>query len=108
MASLVCRRLGIRVPEDLSLISFLASLLRSFAVHYPGARGSLAHQLWREGAITRRLTSVTVDEEELGRRTVQLLHEMRVRERPLDAATEILMPLSLSDGETLGPKPKKP
>ena len=74
------------MPEDLSLFSFGGT--------------------WREGAITRRLTSVTVDEEELGRRTVQLLHEMRVHERPLDDSTEILIPLGLSAGETLGPAPK--
>jgi DNA-binding LacI/PurR family transcriptional regulator len=86
LAYLVLGRLGIKVPEDVSLVGF------------GGA--------WREGAITRRLTSVTVDEEELGRRTVQLLHEMRLRERPLNDVTEIFMPLSLSDGETLGPAPK--
>jgi len=86
VAYLVLNRLGLKVPEDVSLVSF------------GGA--------WREGAITRRLTSVTVDEEELGRNAVQLLHEMRIRERPLDDGAEILLPLSLSDGETLGLAPK--
>ena len=82
LAYLILSRLGIKIPEEVSLVGF------------GGA--------WREGAITRRLTSVTVDEEELGRHAVQLLHEMRMRERLLDDGTEILLPLSLSGGETLG------
>jgi DNA-binding LacI/PurR family transcriptional regulator len=86
LAYLILSRLGIKVPEEISLVSF------------GGA--------WREGAIARRLTSVTVDEEEVGRHAVRLLHEMRMRERPLDDGTEILLPLSLSDGETLGPAPR--
>lgn len=85
LAYLVLARLGFKVPDDVSLVGFGGT--------------------WREGALTRRLTSVTVDEEDLGRRAAQLLHEMRIRERPLDDGTEILLPLSLSDGETLGPAP---
>ncbi len=85
LAYLILSRLGVKIPEDISLVGF------------GGA--------WREGAITRRLTSVTVDEEELGRHAVRLLHEMRVRERPLDDGTEILLPLGLSGGETLGLAP---
>ena len=49
---------------------------------------------------------MTVDEEELGRNAVQLLEQMRRREKPLDDATEIVMPLSWTPGETLGPAPK--
>jgi DNA-binding LacI/PurR family transcriptional regulator len=49
---------------------------------------------------------VAVDEEELGRKAVKLLDEMRQRERPLDDVTEILMPLSLTEGETLGSAPR--
>ncbi len=82
---LLLNRMGIKVPEELSIVGF------------GGA--------WREGAITRRLTSVTVDEEELARRAVQLLEEMRNRERPLNDMTEILMAVSLSNGETLGAVP---
>jgi GntR family transcriptional regulator of arabinose operon len=85
LAYLTLARLGFKVPGDVSIISF------------GGA--------WREGALTRRLTSVTVDEEELGRRAAQLLHEMRMRERPLDDGTEVVLPLNLSTGETLGPAP---
>lgn len=85
LAYLILTRLGFKVPGDVSLVGFGGT--------------------WREGALTRRLVSVTVDEEDLGRRAAQLLHEMRMRERPLDDGTEILLPLSLSDGETLGPAP---
>jgi hypothetical protein len=49
---------------------------------------------------------VAVDEEQLGRHAVVLLNEMRQRERPLNDMTEILVPLSLSEGETLGPPPE--
>ena len=74
--------MGIDVPGDVSVIGF-------------GGR-------WREGPLSRRLVSVTVDEEELARKTVGLLDEMRRKDRPLDDTTEVVMPLQLSAGETLG------
>jgi GntR family transcriptional regulator, arabinose operon transcriptional repressor len=80
---LLLQRFGVRVPEDMSVVGFGGT--------------------WREGALARLLTSVAVDEEELGRKAVKLLEEMRWRRKPLDDMTEILMPLSLSDGQTLGP-----
>ncbi len=80
---LLLGRMGVKVPDDLSLVGFGGT--------------------WREGAIIRRLTSVAVDEEELGRHAVKLLDEMRRRERQLNDVTEIIMPLSLTNGETLGP-----
>ena len=73
--------MGIKVPGDVSLVGF-------------GGR-------WREGPLARRLVSVTVDEEELARKAVNLLHEMRRKERSLDDVTEVLLPLELSQGETL-------
>jgi DNA-binding LacI/PurR family transcriptional regulator len=82
MVYLVLNRLGVKVPEEISLISFGGT--------------------WRDGALARRLTAVTVDEEELGRNAVQLLDEMRRREKPLNDTTEIIMPLSWAGGETLG------
>jgi GntR family transcriptional regulator, arabinose operon transcriptional repressor len=75
-------RLGLRVPEDVSLV---------------GVGGS-----WREGAITRMLTSVVVDEIATGRKAVELLDEMRCGARPIDDNTEMGMEISLSDGKTLG------
>jgi GntR family transcriptional regulator of arabinose operon len=75
-------QMGIKVPEQISLISFGGT--------------------WREGALTRRLAAVTVDEEELGRTAVKLLEEMRRHEKPLNDFTEVVMPLSWASGETLG------
>jgi DNA-binding LacI/PurR family transcriptional regulator len=77
--------MGLRMPEDISLM---------------GIGGT-----WREGAIVRRLTSVTVNETEIGRRAAELLHEMQVNKRPLNDDTRIVMSPSLSPGETLGPAP---
>jgi GntR family transcriptional regulator, arabinose operon transcriptional repressor len=85
LAYLLLQRLGVRVPEEISLVGFGGT--------------------WREGALARRLTSVAVDEEELGRKAVGLLAEMRRRERPFKDMTELLLPLGLSQGETLGPAP---
>ena len=79
---LLLNQMGVKVPDDISLIGFGGT--------------------WREGVLARRLTSVTVDEEELGRQAVKLLDEMRRRERLLDDAAEIVMPLSLATGATLG------
>ncbi|MDZ7616152.1 MAG: GntR family transcriptional regulator [Patescibacteria group bacterium] len=85
MIFLMLPRLGLRVPEDVSLLGF------------GGA--------WRDGAIIRRLSSVVVDEVATGRQAVSLLSEMRRGLRPLDDSSEFVMELSLSDGETLGPPP---
>jgi GntR family transcriptional regulator, arabinose operon transcriptional repressor len=81
MVYLILPRLGLRVPEDVSLIGFGAA--------------------WREGALARRLTSVVVDEIATGRQAVSLLHEMRFGNRPIDDNEEIVLGLSLSQGETL-------
>ena len=75
-------QLGLQVPRDVSLIGFGGT--------------------WREGGLLRRITSVAVDEAETGRRAAELLREMRAGERPLDDNTEILMPLVLTEGKTLG------
>lgn len=79
-------RMGLRVPEDISLVSF-------------GGRV-------RNSAALRSLTSVTVDETQLGHRAVSLLDQMRRRELPLDYNESFDMPIGLSDGMTLGPVPR--
>ncbi len=81
MIYLLLPRLGLRVPEDVSLIGF------------GGA--------WREGALTKRLTSVVVDEIATGKKAVALLHEMRCGERPIDDNEEFVLGLDLSEGETV-------
>jgi len=80
---LLLGQLGLRVPDDVSLIGFGGS--------------------WRESAMLRRLTAVTVDEGDLGRRAAQLLHEMRSGDRPMDDAEEVVMSLNLFEGQSLGP-----
>jgi DNA-binding LacI/PurR family transcriptional regulator len=76
-------RLGIRVPEDVSLVSFGGT--------------------WREGAIANRITAVTVDEAMLGVHAARLLCEMQEGSRPIESDEEVQLPLTMSDGQTLGP-----
>jgi GntR family transcriptional regulator, arabinose operon transcriptional repressor len=74
---LLLPQLGFRVPQDVSLVGFGGTCL----------------------------TSVVVDEERLGKTAVDLLDEMRRGVRPIDDTTDIVLPVTLSDGETLGPAP---
>lgn len=81
-------RIGLRVPEDVSLIGF------------GGA--------WRDGVLLRRLTSVVIDEVATGRKAVTLLHEMRQGKRAIDDNEEFVLPLDLYQGETLAtPTPNR-
>ena len=83
---LLLSRLGLRVPEDISLVGFGG--------------------MWRHSPILRRLTSVAIDEVEIGRRAVELLDQMRNGRRPMDDSEEFVVSPALTDGETLGPVPK--
>ena len=78
-------RLGLRVPEDVSVISF-------------GGKE-------RKGAIVRRLTSVVIDGAGIGRQAARLLNEMCSDQRSIHDNEEIQIPLELSDGRSLGPAP---
>jgi GntR family transcriptional regulator of arabinose operon/LacI family transcriptional regulator len=72
---------GLRVPEDLSIVTFGGKLCG--------------------GAIGQRLTTITIDEVEMGRRAVRLLEEIvngRVAEQSLEP---VLMPLEVASGQTL-------
>jgi GntR family transcriptional regulator, arabinose operon transcriptional repressor len=80
-------RLGLRVPDDLSVVTFGC--------------------IWQNGAISGRQATVGVDERELGRQTVRLLEEMRAGERPMDDQECVFMPLRVCEGQTLGPAPKQ-
>lgn len=82
---LLLGQMGIRVPEDVSLISF----------------GGAA----RESAILKRITAVTIDEAELGSRAAQFLYEMRNGERRLDDNEKVTMPLVLYTGQTVASPP---
>jgi GntR family transcriptional regulator, arabinose operon transcriptional repressor len=81
MIYLLLPRLGLRVPEDVSLMGF------------GGA--------WRDGAIVKQLTSVVLDEIATGAQAISLLYEMRNGQRPIDDNTEIVLELGISEGETL-------
>jgi DNA-binding LacI/PurR family transcriptional regulator len=81
LAYVLLLRRGLRVPEDVSLIGF------------GGCR--------RDGALLRRLTSVTLDEVRMGTQAVELLERMRRGELPIESAETHEMPLALSEGDTL-------
>ena len=76
-------RMGKRVPEDVSLI---------------GNGGK-----WRQGGMASQLTSIVVDEAELGRQSARVLHEMSTGSRPPNNSEEIMMPVDLHAGRTLVP-----
>jgi DNA-binding LacI/PurR family transcriptional regulator len=86
MIYLLLPKLGLRVPEDVSLLGF------------GGA--------WRDGALRRRMTSVVIDEIATGQKAVSLLHDMRCGNRPIYDNAEIILDLGLSDGETLSSPPQ--
>lgn len=77
---LLLPRLALRSPEDVSIIGF------------GGKR--------REGALTKRLTSVVLDEVAAGRRAAEVLHQMRRGDRPIDDNEEIVLELTLCEGKT--------
>ncbi|HVJ67768.1 MAG TPA: GntR family transcriptional regulator [Caulifigura sp.] len=72
---------GIRVPEDVSLLGF------------GGVR--------RQGALSRQLTSITIDEEKLGQEAVALLDQMRRGELPIENNETRWIRVGMSDGVTL-------
>ncbi len=78
--------MGLRIPEDVSLV---------------GVGGK-----WRQGAIVRRLSSVTIDEVKVGRQAAELLYEMQSGRRAIDDTERILVEPGFADGETLGEVPK--
>jgi GntR family transcriptional regulator, arabinose operon transcriptional repressor len=85
MLYLQLRQLGLRVPEDMSVISVSTSR--------------------RDGPIRQRLGAVLVPAEEIGRRAAELLDEMQRHRRPLNNNEEIVIPLNVTEGQTIGPPP---
>jgi DNA-binding LacI/PurR family transcriptional regulator len=86
MVYLLLNRLRVKVPEEVSLISF------------GGTR--------RSTTIQRSLTCVAVDEGEIGRRAAVLLAQMSDGQRSLEDNEQVVMPLSIYEGKTLGPATK--
>lgn len=84
---LLAPEIGVRIPQDLSLI------------HFGG--------LWRNGPLAERLASVSVNEYELGEVAGRLLSEMRAGVRRLDNDEHVVLPVTLLQGDTLGPAPTK-
>jgi len=78
---LMLGRMGVRVPQDISLIGFGGS--------------------HRAGAITRLLTSVVVDEEQLGSRAAALLNDISSGALPIESAIVERIPLAMSAGQTV-------
>jgi GntR family transcriptional regulator, arabinose operon transcriptional repressor len=78
-------RMGLRIPEDVSIISF-------------GAKE-------RRGPIVHRLTSVVLDGVDEGHRAVELLEEMADGRRSIFDTETIQLPLELYKGSTLGIAP---
>lgn len=73
--------LGLRVPEDLSIVSF-------------GCR-------WREGVLSQRLTAVTIDEMDLGRQAAQLVNQMQAGQQSFVEEKTVFVSLDFSRGQTL-------
>jgi GntR family transcriptional regulator of arabinose operon len=76
---------GLKIPNDLSLI------------YFGGA--------WRDHGIAQRLSCIAVAEHEIGKRTAELLDEMRTGKRAIDNNEQIIFPVSMLPGETMGAAP---
>lgn len=83
---LLLRRFRLRAPEDISLVGF------------GGTR--------RDGAITRRLSSVLIDQAATASRAVALLDEMARGKREITDEESFELPILMGQGETLGPAPE--
>ena len=81
IAYFVALRRGLRVPEDLSIVTV-------------GGQE-------RRGAIVRRLACVTVNEQQAGRLTADLLDEMQNGRRPLDDQHEFMIEIAFDPAESL-------
>lgn len=80
---LILGEMGLKVPQDISLVGF-------GGVH-------------RESFFAQRLTSVAVDGAALGANAANLLQEIIAGDRPRDDNEEIFAPLSITAGQTLAP-----
>jgi DNA-binding LacI/PurR family transcriptional regulator len=84
----VLTRLGVNVPDEISLVSF------------GGAK--------RGNTLARRLTAITVDEARTAAMTVKLLDEMRRGQRSIDSDAQLTLPLGFHSGETIAPPAIQP
>jgi GntR family transcriptional regulator, arabinose operon transcriptional repressor len=75
--------LGLRVPEDLSIVTF-------------GGK-------WREGPIRERLSAVAIDEVELGREAARLLSSLQADRTAWGLQRRTVVPLEFIPGQSLAP-----
>jgi GntR family transcriptional regulator, arabinose operon transcriptional repressor len=76
-------RLGLRVPEDLSIVAF-------------GGK-------WREGSIREQLAAVVIDEVELGREAARGLSRLEADRSSWGHCGQTVIPLEFVAGKSLGP-----
>ncbi|WP_442481841.1 GntR family transcriptional regulator [Aeoliella sp. SH292] len=80
------RDLGFRVPQDVSLLRF------------GGA--------WEQHGLGAKISGIVVDEQGLGKKAAELLHEMRAGLRAIDDTAEFLFATQERVGETLADAPR--
>ncbi|MCC6680433.1 MAG: GntR family transcriptional regulator [Phycisphaeraceae bacterium] len=85
IAYLLALRRGLRVPQDLSIVSV-------------GGRE-------RHGAVMRRLACVTLDEQRAGELTTELLDQMHRGQRPLAGEQIFTIPIDFDGAESLSDAP---
>lgn len=83
---LIAQKLGFNIPQDLSVLCF--------------------GDIRREGLLSQLLTTVAVDERDLGFQAGKLLSGMCLGQVPGESEHGIEIPLTVSPGETVGPAPK--
>jgi GntR family transcriptional regulator of arabinose operon len=82
---LLLERFGLRVPDDISIVGL----------------GGIS----RSTPMMRRLTSATIDEVQIGQMAAELLEKMGRGLLQIDSSETHVVPIGLSDGQTLGPVP---
>ena len=87
LAHIYLVRRGLRVPEEISLVSFGGS--------------------WRHGPFSRQLSAVTLDEAHLGHGAIELLEKMRAGSLPIEWNHQQAVPFAWNPGRTLGPPRQK-
>lgn len=77
---------GMKIPDDLSLVGF--------------------GDIRRDTYIRSILSSVVIDETKLGERAMRILWDMLRKKIPMRSNHEVLLDLSFSGGQSIGPPPK--
>lgn len=78
---LTAQSMGWRIPEELSLLCFSGT--------------------WRNGALAEQMACVVVDEQGIGAKAAEILHEIRGGRRAIDDGERIVFDVELLEGETL-------